>query len=130
MTALNFQQQFAGDVEAGAKTQTIRAWWKDRERQQRLFAPGAKVQLYTGMRTKVCRKLGDGIVVKLFEVEIRKDGIQLTNDRGAGAWLTDSAALHAEAMADGFYNWSAMRGWFADTHGLPFSGLIICWRRV
>jgi hypothetical protein len=52
MVAYNFKPQFAPLVEAGTKLQTIRA-----ERRSRHAAPGEAIQLYTGMRTKACRKL-------------------------------------------------------------------------
>tara|TARA_R110002096_G_scaffold172484_10_gene346217 strand:+ start:719 stop:1081 length:363 start_codon:yes stop_codon:yes gene_type:complete len=45
--------KFADDVTAGRKNFTIRA---DRKRHAR---PGEPVQLYTGMRTRSCRKLVD-----------------------------------------------------------------------
>lgn len=31
------------------------------------------------------------------------------------------------ARADGFRDWLHMLGWFADTHGLPFTGELIEW---
>ena len=31
------------------------------------------------------------------------------------------------AQLDGFANWGEIRDWFSETHGLPFSGLLIEW---
>jgi len=51
MPALNFQKQFAPKVEARLKRQTIRALRK------RPIKKGDMLYLYTGMRTKACRRL-------------------------------------------------------------------------
>lgn len=51
MVAYSFHRMFAPDVEAMIKRQTVRA---HRKRHARIGEP---VQLYTGMRTKQCRKL-------------------------------------------------------------------------
>jgi hypothetical protein len=51
MVALSFKGQFAGPIVAGTKRQTVRM--------QRKHPPrvGQLLQLYTGMRTKHCRKI-------------------------------------------------------------------------
>lgn len=51
MALLNFQKQFADLIEAGTKRQTIRAARKYP------IKVGDKLYLYTGLRTKYCRKL-------------------------------------------------------------------------
>lgn len=51
MVAFNFMPQFAPLVASGTKTQTIR--------QTARAKPGDRLQLYTGQRTKACRKLVD-----------------------------------------------------------------------
>lgn len=126
MVAINFQQRFAGDVEAGVKTQTIRAWRRDK----RLFKAGEALQLYTGMRTNQCRKLADGVCTKVFSVEIRQDGMTIVNELGVSADVASPLSLNLEAQADGFEHWEAMRDWFDRAHGLPFSGQLICWRKA
>jgi len=55
VVAYNFQARFADAVERGEKSQTIRAPRKD----GRHAKVGDALQLYTGMRTKQCRKLRD-----------------------------------------------------------------------
>lgn len=62
MVAYNFQAQFADDVEHGFKTQTIR-------RDARCKS-GDKLQLYTGQRTKNCRKLCDAICKRVTPIKI------------------------------------------------------------
>lgn len=51
MVAYSFKSFFAPQIEAGFKRQTIRA---DRRRHAR---PGEALQLFTGMRTRHCRKI-------------------------------------------------------------------------
>ena len=53
MVAYSFKKRFGPPILAGAKAQTIRA---DRKRHAR---PGEFVQLFTGMRTRQCRRLGE-----------------------------------------------------------------------
>lgn len=52
MPAYNFRKQFAPLVESGQKRQTIRTIGKRRHARA-----GEPLQLYTGQRTKACRKL-------------------------------------------------------------------------
>lgn len=54
MPAYNFKAQFAPAVEAGTKLCTIRG---------RAAKVGTTAYLYMGMRTKACRKLGQGTIV-------------------------------------------------------------------
>lgn len=54
MAAYNFQKRFATLIESGDKNHTIRRIGKRRH-----ASPGEAIQLYTGMRTKFCRKLLD-----------------------------------------------------------------------
>ena len=119
MVAYNFQAQFADAVATGQKRQTIRAPRKD----NRHAKPGDKLQLYTGMRSKSCRKLIDPDPT-CFHVE------ELTIDR-AGIHYTDggeSMTPEIVARRDGFNNFADMADWFEATHGLPFCGFLIRWR--
>lgn len=51
MPALSFQQRFVSRIESGEKTHTIRA------KRARLWKVGDDLALFTGMRTKHCRRL-------------------------------------------------------------------------
>ena len=64
MPALNFQEQFAAAVESGEKRQTIRS------ERKRPIKVGDTLYLYTGMRTKRCRKLGSAGCVGIEEIRI------------------------------------------------------------
>lgn len=120
MPALNFQKRFAAAVESGQKRQTIRAERVD----GRLPAkPGDVIAFYTGMRTKDCRKLGEGECVEVETIRInRVQGKPIV-------WVrSENMDAEAQARADGFESAAAMADFFEETHGLPFRGLLIRWR--
>ena len=71
MPALNFSAQFAGLVESGRKTQTIR------RRRKTPINSGAPIYLYAGQRTKACRKLGEGRVTNVMSCYISDEGLWL-----------------------------------------------------
>lgn len=118
MVAYSFQGRFADAVESGEKRQTIRARGKRRHAK-----PGDNLQLYTGMRTKACRKLRDAVCHDACSIRIERDKVftfypqEIFLDR------------HLEILAknDGFASWAEMRDWFDATHGLPFLGVMIRW---
>lgn len=118
MVAFNFKAQFADDVEHGRKLQTIR--------QKRRCRPGDALQLYTGMRTKNCRKLREvccSATVPII-VDRNADGrlrVILDGRRIRGIRLDDLVT------ADGFSRRMDMRDFFANQYGLPFSGWLIRW---
>ncbi len=118
MVAYNFQKEFSSDVETGKKRQTIRAHRKD----GRHAKPGDKLQLYTGMRTKSCRKLvdPDPTCTSTEEITIAQDGISYSD---GGVSMTPEVV----AKRDGFATFEAMAEFFRKTHGLPFTGVLIRW---
>ena len=120
MVAYNFQARFVDQIVSGEKRQTIRPIGKRRHAE-----PGDRLQLYTGMRTKACRKLVEpdpvcveASVIVLHETEVFMPEHMLE---------TTVSALNGIARADGFKHWQEMCDWFADTHGLPFEGVLIKW---
>lgn len=91
MPAYNFKNQFADKVEKGEKRQTIRF---PRKRQT---IPGDTLHLYTGMRTKSCRRLLPPTPCTAVKpVEIIPQGVILD---GEPLWGDD---LDKFAIADGF----------------------------
>jgi hypothetical protein len=118
MPALNFQKQFAALVESGKKRQTIRAYRAD----GRDPSPGQWLFLYTGMRTKSCRRLGEAECDSVENIRISADGVRL-----GGTFTRCPALLHALAEADGFASWAELVEWFGGVRKLPFSGLLIRW---
>ena len=134
MPAINFQPRFAELVESGRKTQTIR--------KSNRFKVGDTVQLYTGQRTKQCRKLGEGVVEGIYPFRItRATRLGLSRRKvlaffrkGARHFSNqgerkNSTQLALEiAMADGFADAEEMGDFFEKLHGLPFDGWLIKWR--
>lgn len=130
MVALNFKARFADDVEEGRKTRSIRAWRKDGRDPKK----GDALQLYTGMRSKVCRKLRDTTCARVRPVLIEHTGVTLDGKHlyagDAPAYLGGPSPEGWDsdfARADGFDCFSSMVDFFEKEHGLPFSGLLIEW---
>jgi uncharacterized protein YqfB (UPF0267 family) len=132
MALLNFQGRFVDDIEAGRKKQTIRNFRKYP------INPGEKLHLYTMLRTKYARKLGEEKCKEVRVIQIRKDGIKLKQSRTLSAdgqekrtfkvdLLHAIPILDAFANSDGFKNWAEMKKFWVITHGLPFTGQLLKW---
>jgi hypothetical protein len=116
MVAIGFKKQFAGEVEARRKKQSIRA--KNR------FRVGQRLQLYTGMRTNQCRKLSadDPVITIVESVVIDEDFISV------GGRRFDHVERQLMAVADGFPDWAAFEAFFKNSEqGLPFHGYLVRW---
>jgi hypothetical protein len=114
MVALNFSSQFAEAVAAGRKTQTIR--------QTARVKPGQRIQLYTGQRTKDCRKLGEAICVDVIYIGITARGLTFGDVRRFPRDRDDFARM------DGFPDFEAMWTWFRSRYNTEsFSGYVIRW---
>lgn len=122
MVAYNFQARFAPMVERGEKRQTIRAVGKRRHAHV-----GEPVQLYTGMRTKACRKLiePDPVCVERYDIRLTDLGLEFWDVRGDLHFSAMSPRLFANR--DGFRDFDEMLEFFEGAHGLPFQGVLIGW---
>jgi len=120
MPALSFQAQFAHMVESGEKLQTIRAHRK------RPFRVGDRLYLYSGMRTKQCRKLGEAICTETRSVRLTTHGSFYLD----GFILWGRSEVEPFARRDGFANMSEMVEWFETNHGLPFDGQLVRWDKL
>ena len=117
MPALSFKKQFAEAVELGIKRQTIRAARKDCRNPR----PGQTLYLYTGMRTKYCRKLGEAICISSEQIYIDEQfDISLTRE------LAETEENNIIVM-DGFTERHKFFEFFQKVHGLPFNGFLIKW---
>lgn len=125
MPLLGFQKQFAPAVESGAKRQTIRAFRKDKRDPK----VGQTLYLYTGLRTKSCRKLGEAKCTSAEPFAIVWGLHRWVGMKTVGRCLRRFVGDSADQLAqdDGFEDFTAMRDWFDKTHGLPFRGLLIRW---
>ena len=115
--AFDFNPEFASAVESGTKLQTIR--------RTKRAKPGDRLQLYTGLRTRDCRKLGEGVCTLVDHVGIRPDGITFGNvDK-------HPRDIDEFARADGFTDFDAMVAWFANKYGSPyFQGFVHGWSKT
>lgn len=124
MPAYNFQKQFAPLVESGQKPCTIRQTDK-----------GAKVgdtaYLYTGQRTKQCRKLGEGTIVDVSPIKIWLTylGFPIVEVKYSNEQALLYVGYHADNFAkrDGFQSADEMVSWFDNQYGLPFNGFLHEW---
>ena len=117
MVAIDFKPQFADAVASGKKLQTIRAKTK--------AFRGCELQLYTGLRTKACRKLRDAICESVVKIVLYKTLAQPLNN----AAVVGPALLDEFAKRDGFKTYAEMWAFFeprADENG-EFHGFLIKW---
>jgi len=126
MVAYSFKERFCDDIAAGRKCQTIRG---HRKRHARVGEP---IQLYFGMRTRLCRKLidPDPICTRVVPVKI---GIGKYFGELATVSLDGAPFRHVDdhfARADGFATWQEFVDFWRDAHGPGnFSGVLIEWAR-
>ena len=80
---------------------------------------GDALQLYTGQRTKQCRKLADAVCTQTLPIKITK------SDRIIKGFRTDDIWFQ-----DGFDSRASFFKFFEQHHGLPFNGVLIKWRWV
>lgn len=116
MVAFNFQSQFADPIQQREKKQTIR--------QSKRAKVGDRIQLYTGMRTKQCRKLveTDPVCVCVDYVAIRPDYLTVGDVRKHPRDRDEFARL------DGFKDYADMVAWFENRYGQPsFVGYLHRW---
>ena len=134
MVAFNFTV-FTDKVADRSKRMTIRRTARAK--------PGDKLQLYTGMRTKACRKLveEDAVCVAVFPICIfqntviapREVELELGKRTPEQIRLSRLPAAQVRvfcdrfAQQDGFTDWPAMRDWFDEKYGLPFTGHAHVW---
>ena len=118
MPALSFSV-FRDKILDGSKRQTIRGIRK------RAIAAGDKLFLYWKQQSpKDCEKLGKATCTKAIPVRIERSRAVLTYPE-----VCDYEIVHLDKFAqdDGFDNWQQLIEFFEDTHGLPFTGVLIEW---
>lgn len=120
----NFREQFAGKVEAGEKLQTVRLERRDRMRP----SVGDRVQLFRGLRTASCRRIGVGKATECFGVfvelgEASAHTVMIDDKRLSPSEIEDFAKL------DGFANAKDMREFFRGQyrHLAEFYGYCVRW---
>lgn len=117
MVAFNFQPEFVADIESGRKTQTIR--------QNARARAGDYLQLYTGQRTKACRKISEAVCLDSTYIGMTARGITLGDKSIFPSDIDDFA------RADGFADYAAMWKWFSERYQTQsFTGFITRWKLV
>jgi hypothetical protein len=101
----------------GSKHQTIR---KPRKNP---IKKGDTLHLWWKQRSPEREKLGEARCNGIINVTIYPRCVNNSTDQS----ITDPSTLDRFAIADGFDSWLHMVEWFSNTHGLPFSGVLIQW---
>lgn len=118
MPILSFKKQFAELVETGQKRQTIRKMRKYP------IKVDDRLYLYTGLRTKQCRKLGESIASYVPDIMMRpKQEIIIVNNN----WLSDYE-IEILAKNDGFDNVDDFFMFFREYE--RFIGQLIRWDEI
>ncbi|GJD59805.1 hypothetical protein [Methylobacterium dankookense] len=134
MVAYSFKKQFAAPILSGTKAQTIRA---ERAGKGRHARPGEHVQLYTGMRTKHCRRIGEAPCIAVERVRIilpaRRQPPSIVVNTLEGAFVrgaTWGVTLDEFARQDGFRDFDEMVAFWRENHPGQdvFSGVLIRWK--
>jgi len=103
MTAFSFKPIFVPKILAGEKLSTIRS--------TKRCEVGDTMQLYTGLRTKKCRKLMDALCIGVAPIMIREPDI----------WAIIGK------IEEGFKNAQDFLEFFRHEYGLPYRGWIHAW---
>ncbi len=129
MVAYSFNRRFIEPIRQGQKTQTIRSYSEARQPR-----PGQLLQLYTGMRTKHCRRILPDVPC----LTVMKVQIEFAFDQ---EWVIDKITtdgirvrdLDDFAIRDGFtdrYDMSAFwRAHHPEATATGFDGILIEWAR-
>jgi len=121
MVAYSFQGRFVAPIQANTKRQTIRG------QRRRHVRPGEIIQLFYGLRTKYCTRIGDAMCTSIAPVMLHLDHAKiLAGDRQ----YTGNADLDEFARSDGFRDWPDMLAFWREHHpGVEiFNGFLIQWR--
>jgi hypothetical protein len=127
MPAYSFKKQFVPAVESGKKTITIR-------KTLRGASKGKTAHLYYGLRTKQCRKIGEGVIefalpIKFYETSDGKFvALVGTEEISTHKAHLVCDGLHRLALDDGFDSVEAMHAFFKEQYTLPFEGFVIAWK--
>lgn len=136
MVAYSFNKRFAGPIQRGIKTHTIRPPRK------RHAWRGEAVSLYCGMRTRECfRIIPDPTCTEVLHVELMpmRNRIVLHTGRDEFGAMCAVFNIHKPssldwfAFRDGFENWAEMKGFWLATYpeandpDLYWDGVLINW---
>jgi hypothetical protein len=137
MAAYSFQERFIPFLLDGSKDHTVR---KERAGRSRHARPGETIQLYYGMRTKWCRKIGEATCSAVFAIRITENRISfplvtededeveiVPNNRDSFAWR-DGFRPEGSTADNPAGAFDLMLRFWKQTHELPFQGVVIYWK--
>lgn len=126
MTAYGFKARFGPKIITKSKTQTMRLPRKD----GRLPPVDGELQMFTGMRTPQCIRLGTATVKAVYPISIdwEHSWVDVQMKPAGKPYRLNRAELDRFAVADGFENWLELYEFFHKVHGAePFKGYLIIW---
>lgn len=128
MVAYSFQSRFDEKIRKGSKTSTSRPVGRRRHAHV-----GDSLQLYSGMRTKSCKKLLTPDPVCTSVHALRLDEGRVGSQKGKLFVWVDGYSLRGRSLdafvaSEGFSSRSELRDFFRTQYGLPWSGINIRWR--
>lgn len=132
MNVLLFQGRFEEAVVSGRKPHSIRPDRRDGRPRARV-GEALSLRVWTGKPYRSQqREIARAVVTEVERLAIRTDGVMWRPGSATEVlWAEQeellAVLLHTLAHADGFVGWAEMRDWFATTHGLPFTGVLIRW---
>lgn len=106
MALLGFKKEFRNMILSGEKRQSIRRVGK------RSFRVGERLAMYSGLRTKYCKRIGESKITAIKVLEFEKNGTLLLDGR-----ILDRQSREDFAKADGFISFDNMIGWFEKEYG-------------
>ena len=132
MVAYSFHKYFVSALLAGRKTQTIRG-----DRMRGHVRPGGQMQIFTGMRTRHCRKVIKDVTCT--EVQPIRLGFQravIVQVKSEEVEISEAADLDRFAIADGFDGILEMSKWWVQHSAVKvqlkendwtWTGVLITW---
>lgn len=112
MPALNFKKEFAPKVESGEKRMSIRPIGKRR------YRVGDMLFLYTGLRTKACRKLGEAVCAEVVPTIMKMETNYLLKRINFYGERPTCISYNKFVKADGFNNIEEFEEFFITQYKL------------
>ena len=121
MVAYSFQGRFVAPIQAGVKQQTIRG------KRRRHVKQGETIQLFYGLRTKYCTRIGTATCAGISRITVWLDQARI---QAADQEYQNRADLDEFARSDGFRDWPDMLAFWREHHpNLEiFDGFLIRWK--
>lgn len=121
MPAVIFRERFAEAVGKGKQTCALIP------KRKRAWKEGDQLYLQMRVRMNNVKTLGEAILIKVSTITITEDSLTYEHpDRPLTLKATHGPNRFARKC--GFRDFTEMRDWYRDAHGLPFTGDLLRWR--